>query len=332
VYPTQMSREIAEMPTAAERLATPSARAHSQKVAASLARLNPPALVTVARGSSDHAAAYLAYAAQITLKIPVASVGPSLASIFGVDLRMNGLAAVAISQSGASEDILRLCQSLRSTGGHIVALTNTGQSPLARSADAVIDVAAGPEKAVAATKSFLNSVVAGLWLLADWAEDDSLVTALDLLPKAMRGVASTDATQAAQTALSDARQAVILGRGASLGLAHEIALKLIETCGIHASSYSGAEVLHGPSALLEDGYPVIALTTGAGKGLDQALDRTRAQGAQVVALPAQSGTGHPLVDPLLDLQPLYQMIERLAVARGLDPDNPQHLQKETKTL
>ncbi|MEM9969612.1 MAG: SIS domain-containing protein [Pseudomonadota bacterium] len=327
-----MACEIAEMPEAVARLATPDARRASKSVAAELRRLSPAALVTVARGSSDHAATYLSYAVQSVLGIPVASIGPSIQSVYGKTLEMDGLAAIAISQSGGSEDITALCRSFTGGGGRVIALTNTPNSPLASAASHVIDIAAGPENAVAATKSFMNSVVAGLWLVADWAGDQHLVDALEALPDRMHKASDSAALRDVEDLLSDARQTVVIARGAGLGIAQEVALKLQEVCAIQALAYSAAEVLHGPSALLNEGYPVIALTTGAKDGMAQALDQLPRQGARVLALPGRNGTGHGLVDPLLDLQPLYSLAERLSVRRGYDPDAPPHLKKVTKTL
>ncbi|MEO0917475.1 MAG: SIS domain-containing protein [Pseudomonadota bacterium] len=329
---TQMAREIDEMPDAVARLATPEARANSQAVAATLRNLGPNAVVTVARGSSDHAATYLSYAIQAVLRIPVASVGPSIASVYGKELEMTGLAALAISQSGGSEDISALCRSFAQTGGYVVALTNTANSALASTSHQVIDISAGPERAVAATKSFLNSVVAGLWLVAHWADDDDLAQALHRLPERMREDDEVEAFEGIVDALSNAQKTMIIARGAGLGLAHEFALKLLETCAIHATSYSGAEVLHGPSAVLRDGYPVIALTAGHAKGMEQALDRLPGQGAHLITLPSRAAVDHPLVDPLLDVQPFYRVAARLSKQRGLDPDNPLHLRKVTNTL
>lgn len=326
-----MAREIAEMPEAARRLATPEARARSQAVATTLRARDPSAIVTVARGSSDHAATYLSYALQSVLGRPVASIGPSIHSVYGKSLRMDSLAALAISQSGGSEDISALCRSLSENGGQVIALTNTPDSPLAAASSDVIDISAGPEHAVAATKSFFNSVLAGLWLIADWADDPDLAQALQRLPDAMPNAAFQTADEV-QTVLADAQQTMIIARGAALGLAHEFALKLLETCAIHAAAYSGAEVLHGPSAVLRNGYPVVALSADNTLGMDQALDQLPRQGARVIALAPESGVNHPLVDPLLFVQPFYTMAEKLSVQRGLDPDNPPHLRKVTKTL
>ncbi|MDX8348906.1 SIS domain-containing protein [Cognatiyoonia sp. IB215446] len=329
---TQMAREIDEMPDAARRLATPQARSKSQEIAAALRELKPNTVITVARGSSDHAANYLSYAIQSVLGLPVASIGPSIHSVYGKELKMKGLAALAISQSGGSEDIAALCRSLARNGGHVVTLTNTPKSPLALAAQDVIDILAGSEHAVAATKSFFNSTIAGLWLIADWADDHDLAAALYRLPDCMKEDIEIPALDEVQQALRETQQTTIIARGAALGLAHEFALKLVETCEIHAASYSGAEVLHGPSAVLRDGYPVIALSTPDEKGIEQVLERLPVQGARVITLTTPPATGHWLVDPLFSVQPFYRLAERLSVSLGLDPDNPPHLRKVTKTL
>lgn len=330
--PTQMAREIDEMREAARRLAEPGARSQSQAVAAALRELNPAAVATVARGSSNHAATYISYAIQSILGLPVASVGPSLQTVYGMDLRMQGLAALAISQSGGSQDISALCRSMAKTGGHVVALTNTSESPLGRAAQDTIDTLAGSEKAVAATKSYFNSIVAGLWLVADWAEDHDLAEALQRLPDCMAEATDAGPIALAKDALLGAQKTTIISRGPSLGLADEFALKLLEASDIQAASYSAAEVLHGPSAILRDGYPVIVLSTRDQKGVKQAVDRLPDQGARVIVLPSSHSVGHWLVDPLLNVQPLYRLAESLSVLRGLDPDNPPHLNKVTMTL
>lgn len=288
---THMSREIAEIPEAARRLAAPEARARMAEVAQRLRKLDPPALVTIARGSSDHAATYLKYVAEVTLGLPVASIGPSTVTIHDTAFRARGLAALAISQSGSSQDLTALASALSAGGADVIALTNKAGSKLAGAADEVIDIAAGPELAVAATKSFVNSIIAGMWLVALWAEDDALCTALDRLPEALERRSGVAEAQAAFARLQQSDGALVIGRGVGLGLACETALKLVETCGMHASAYSGAEVLHGPSAILSDGFPVIALTTGAGRGMDQAIAQLTEQGAAVTALPPPQAPG-----------------------------------------
>lgn len=327
----QMRREIDEIPEAVERLSAPEVQAQLGDVASRLRRLDPPVILTVARGSSDHAATYLKYAIETMLGRPVASVGPSTVTVFGTRFRAEGLVALAVSQSGASGDLSDLAAALGAAGARVLALTNTRESPLARAAGEVLDVRAGPETAVAATKSFVNSIVAGLWLVAFWSRDRKLEEALRRLPDALARQAEAPELDDAFDALTGASGAMAIGRGAGLGVASEIALKLIETCGLHASAYSGAEVLHGPSAILTDGFPVLALASGAGAGMDQAMRRLSEQGARVFGLPARAETGHRLVDTLLDLPELYRRIEALSWARGRTPDAPRFLSKETRT-
>lgn len=326
-----MRREIAEIPEVAARLAAPEAQAEIAGAAARLRARDPAALITVARGSSDHAATYLKYAVEVTLGRPVASVGPSTVTVHDAPFRGAGLAVWAISQSGASRDLSALITRLGTGGADTLALTNTPGSPLAAAAGAVLDLRAGPERAVAATKSIVASIVAGLWLIAHWAGDAALTRALVRLPEALAAPPGPEA-EAALLSLKDQRSAILLGRGAGLRLAAEGALKLIETAGLHASAYSGAEVLHGPAALLSGGFPVLAMTTGAGDGMAQALRQLRGQGAAVTALPPAKGTGHPLGDPLLDMPALYRGFVALAEARGRSTDAPPFLSKETRTL
>ncbi|MEM6637659.1 MAG: SIS domain-containing protein [Pseudomonadota bacterium] len=303
-----------------------------RETAERLQKLDPHGVITVGRGSSDHAATYLSYAIQLTLGLPVASIGPSMASVYGQSLRARGFATLAISQSGASQDIVQLAGSLGSQGARVIALTNSADSPLTRVADHVVDVRAGRELAVAATKSFLNSIVSGLWIIAMWARDKTLARALQDLPDAIRAAALDPAHDQIQEALIHADRAMVIARGPTLGIAQEFSLKLIETCRIHATPYSAAEVLHGPSALLTDGFPVVALGGGVGAGLDQAIEKMKEQAARLIVVPANTNTGHALVDPLVGLQPLYRVTEALSRSRNLDPDRPAYLKKETKTI
>lgn len=330
---SHMAREIAEMQEAIRRLARPDAREASKTVGKTLQRLDPSTVVTVARGSSDHAATYLSYVIQSVIRVPVASIGPSIHSVYGRELKMRGLAALAISQSGGSEDTSALSRSLSAGGGHVVALTNTPSSPLAEASHQIIDIRAGPEKSIAATKSFLNSVVAGLWVISDWAGDEKLARSLQELPDHMDEADNRlQAWQETEEALCSTNGAMIIARGAALGLAGEFALKLLETCSIPAQSYSSAEVLHGPNAILKDGYPVVVLSDRNSKGTEQARQLLPMQGARLVCLPHRTATKHPLVDPLLDVQPFYSLVEKLSRGRGLDPDSPPHLRKITKTI
>lgn len=338
---TRMQAEVAEIPAAARRfLAT--ARAPLAAAAAALRAADPRLVVTVARGSSDHAATYLKYAVEIVAGIPVASVGPSIASIYGRRLRLEGAACLAISQSGRSPDIVEMTQGARAGGALTLALTNAAASPLAAAADHALPLAAGPERSVAATKSFVASVLAGLALLAEWREDAELAAAVAALPDQFARALACDWIPLADR-LARASQAFVLGRGPGFAIASEMALKFKETSAIHAEAYSAAEVLHGPAALVAAHFPVLALAVPdaalpqvaataarlAGQGADVFLTAPVAA-AGTTPLAAVEGV-HPLTAPLVLAVTFYRFVEALARRRGLDPDTPPHLRKVTET-
>jgi glucosamine--fructose-6-phosphate aminotransferase (isomerizing) len=338
---THMLREIREIPEASARLLDASEQALTEAGNAIRAR-NPPFLVTVARGSSDHVASFMKYAVELTAGIPVASVGPSVASIYGAKLRLDGSACLAISQSGKSPDIVAMAEEARSGGALTVALTNTADSPLARASDHAIDIMAGVERSVAATKTFVNSAIAGLALMAHCTSDESLLTALKELPRHFRKAVECDWMSLAG-ALGGASSLFILGRGPSFAIANEAALKFKETCGMHAEAYSAAEVMHGPLALVKPGFPVLALAARdrSEPSMAEAADLLRGKEAAVfvtsdlakkaVRLPF-AATGHPLTDPLALIVSFYAFVEAFARHRGLNPDEPRNLKKVTETL
>ena len=179
--PTQMRREIEEIPVAVARLLDEGAGT-VRDIAMAAAEHDPRFLISVARGSSDHASTYLKYASELLLGLPMASVGPSIASIYGADLRSDGALCLAISQSGKSPDIVELTRDVVRNGAYAVAITNDSGSPLAEAASATLDICAGKELSVAATKTFITSAVAGLWLMADGKKDQALLAAIKNLP------------------------------------------------------------------------------------------------------------------------------------------------------
>lgn len=339
--PTHMRLEIEEIPEATRRLL--SASAHQLEAAGLALRAREPAMVaTIARGSSDHASAFLKYAIELTAGIPVASIGPSIVSIYGRELKLARCAALAISQSGKSPDIVAMEQSARRSGALCIALTNTPDSPLASSADIAVALEAGVEKSVAATKSYVSSVVAGLSILVHWTGDKGLLDAFGALPAAFERAVTCDWTPFI-AALEGRDSIYILGRGPALAIAQEAALKFKETCGIHAEAYSAAEVLHGPARIVEAGFPVLVLASrDAGEaGVAEIADRLQGQGASVFATSdrvrqAQKlpfiATGHPITDALALVVSFYAFIEMLSRHRGFDPDHPPHLKKVTETL
>lgn len=339
--PTHMAREVAEIPEAAARFLTGSRDAVAT-AAAALRAADPRLIVTVARGSSDHAATYLKYAVELLAGVPVASVGPSIASIYNRPLRLEGAACIGISQSGRSPDITQMMQAAGAGGALTVAITNFADAPMAQASAHCLPLLAGVEQSVAATKTFVVSAVAGLALLAEWQEDDALRQALVTLPDALSQALALDWSPLASR-LSGAGSAYVLGRGPGTAIASEMALKFKETCGLHAEAYSAAEVLHGPAAIVQERFPVLALAVedAARPQLIATAERLAAQGADVfltgaeargvVTLPAVQGL-HPLVAPLVLVAGFYAFIEALARQRGFDPDTPPHLRKVTETL
>lgn len=337
---THMRREIEEIPEAITRLLT-KGRADLSKAAYALRAANPTFLVTVARGSSDHAATYLKYACELLIGIPVASVGPSVASVYGATCAADGSACFAISQSGRSPDILAMVQSLAATAVPTIVLCNDNKSPLAQMGSHSVDILAGAEHSIAATKSFVSSVVAGLMILAEWGKDDGLITAINALP-----------TQLAQAALNDwpdlRRQllaggpALVLGRGPTFAIAAEAALKLKETCAIHAEAYSTAEVMHGPVEIVDARFTALcfAANDAAMPGVIAAANKlTQVRAASFVtgssadyaSLLPHIRTGHPLTDPLALIVSFYANVEKLSRDMGRNPDRPAALKKVTET-
>ncbi|WP_292235841.1 SIS domain-containing protein, partial [Mesorhizobium sp.] len=278
---THMRREIDEIPEATARLLDGSAKVLAEAGRAIRER-DPHFVVTVARGSSDHAATFMKYAVELTAGLAVASVGPSIASIYGAKLRLAGSACLAISQSGKSPDIVAMAETARAGGALTVAITNTADSPLARASDYAIDILAGPERSVAATKTFVNSAVAGLALMAHATGDQALLSALARLPEHFGKAIACD-WMALAGALETPRSLFILGRGPSAAIANEAALKFKETCAMHAEAYSAAEVMHGPLALVGPGFPVLALAArdGSEPSVAEAADSLAGKGAAV---------------------------------------------------
>ena len=249
---------------------------------------------------------------------------------------------ISVSQSGGSPDIVTATENCVRGGAITVALTNTIDSPLARVCHHTIDIQAGLEQSVAATKTFVTSIAAGLLLLAHWQDDDALQQALVNLPDLCAEAIGTDWSLLVDR-LSKEESLFVLGRGPSMAIAEEAALKFKETCQIHAESYSSAEVMHGPVSIVGAGFPVLALAARdaaersiseiaakfAGEGADVFI--TSDLGASAIRLPFVS-TGHPLTDPLLLIVSFYVFIEQLARRKGINPDSPPNLRKVTETV
>ena len=297
--------------------------------------------VTVARGSSDHACAYLGYLIMARMGRLVTSLPMSLITLYKSPLVTRDTLAISISQSGQSPDVVEPIRYFRGGGATTVALVNDAASPLAQAAEWTMPLHAGREQSVAATKSFIASLVAGARLVAEWQGDAELKDGIAALPEALRGAVDLDWSPAIEV-LAPARNIMVVGRGISFPVALEAALKFKETSALQAEAFSGAEIKHGPMALIEDGYPLVIFATRgpAQASLIQLAAEMRGRGARVLlAAPADVAerdltlpvAATPDLDPIVAIQAFYMMAARLSAARGLDPDRPRHLNKVTKT-
>ncbi|HAT29461.1 MAG TPA: iron dicitrate transport regulator FecR [Janthinobacterium sp.] len=297
--------------------------------------------LTVARGSSDHAANYCAYLIMARLGRVVASLPMSLLTLNKSPLQTRDTLTIAISQSGQSPDVVEPIRYFREGGATTIALVNEIDSPLAHAAEWAMPLHAGREQSVAATKSFITSLVAGARLVAHWQNDPELLAGLQALPDALREASRADWSAAIEV-LAPAKNIMVVGRGISFPIALEAALKFKETSALQAEAFSGAEIKHGPMALIEDGYPLLIFATRGPTqaSLLQLAREMRERGARVLlAAPADVAerdltlptAATPDLDPIVAVQAFYVMAAKLAAARGMDPDRPRHLSKVTKT-
>lgn len=338
---SRMRSEIEEIPDAAQHLISASVQ-DVKAIAARLREVDPVFIATIARGSSDHAAAFLKYAIELETGLPVASLGPSIASVYGRQMRLADSATFAISQSGRSPDIVAMTANARRGASLTIALTNVIRSPLVAESAHGLDILAGPELSIAATKSFVNSTVAGLLILAAWTGNATLKAAIDDLPSALTHAISCDWTPLLQ-ALEGHSSLYILGRGPSLPIAAEVALKFKETSGMHAEAYSAAEVMHGPVSIVGKNFPVLALCArdNSEPHVLTICENLVNQGANVFVTSALTSratrlpfaaTGHGLTGALVQIASFYSFVEMLSRHCGLDPDKPPHLRKVTETV
>jgi glutamine---fructose-6-phosphate transaminase (isomerizing) len=336
---TKMFREAGEA-AAAVRAQIEQDRESMRNLGSILRDLQPRMIVTSARGSSDHAATYAKYLIESHARVSTASAAPSISSIYAAGTDLRGAVFIAISQSGRSPDLLSTVASARSHGATIVALCNSPDSPLATGADHFIPLRAGPETSVAATKSYIASLSALLHLVAAWTLNRDLLDAFLRLPALLESAWQLD-WSAAVTQLQQARSLFVVGRGYGLGIAQEAALKLKETCALHAEGFSSAEVQHGPMALVREGFPVLVFSQNdeTREGIRLLVREFVDRGATVIAAGVQStGTvplpvieADPVIEPLLMIQSFYRLANAVSLARGLNPDLPPHLRKITET-
>ncbi len=312
-------------------------------LAAALDASPPVFAATIARGSSDHAASYGATLLALAAGLATASLPPSLVSRYGVKPELGRALVLGLSQSGASPDLVASMEAATASGAVTAAIVNQPGSPLAGAARHELPQRAGAERSVAATKSFVLTLVAIARLIAVWRGDRTLEESLERLPERLEAALGVDWGRAVE-ALAPAEHLYVLGRGPTLAIANEAALKLKETSYLHAEAFSSAEVRHGPRAVIDDGFPLLALALADAGGADTAVfaaEMAAAGGTVITASPDASVAGqvvrlpeplHPLLDPIVAITAFYPMAAALAVARGHDPDKPRGLKKVTSTV
>jgi glucosamine--fructose-6-phosphate aminotransferase (isomerizing) len=338
-----MTSEAAEAPEVVRRAFA--ANADLLRTLGASLRATPPSVVlTVGRGSSDHATLYSKYLIEQYLRIPVSSVAPSVVSVTGATPRdLRTALVIAVSQSGRSPDILASVTAAHDAGARVIAIVNDTASPLAHAASAVLSLEAGIERSVAATKTCIASLAVLVDLVQHWSGDQSLRAALDGLSTTLARASACDWSPLREQ-FADAQNLFVVSRGPGFGVAHEIALKFKETSAIHAEAFSAAELAHGPMTMVRDGLPVLMLASPDHAEEIAALAlRVAARGARVLcaglvaprdgvtALPVPANV-HAALAPIAWLPSFYPVVAQLALNRGLDPDRPPFLNKVTKTL
>ena len=334
---TAMAREIAQIPALSERLLARQQQVDS--IAARIERARPRLVVLCGRGSSGHVGVYLRYLFEARFGVLVSAAAPSVVTTYLRLPDMRDTLFVVISQSGRSPDIVMATEVARKLGALTLAIVNDEASPAAKAAELVLPVGAGPERAVAATKSVVLTMVAGAQLVATLTRDDELGAALRRLPDRLAHAAACNWSSWGES-LAGAPAAFVAGRGYGLGSAREIALKLTETLQLPALGYSTAELRHGPRAAITKATPVLILRQSDETAVtaDELARDLRQAGENVFSADGADArlpwldADHPVGDPIAMLMPAYRAIEAAARRAGLDPDNPPYLNKVTSTL
>jgi len=336
---TRMAREMAEQPDRERALIgrRDEIAEHVRAVAPSPLR----GITIVARGSSDHAAVYGRYLLEAATGKPVSLAAPSLHTLYRVDADYGGQLVIAVSQSGATPEIVRTLDALQTGGGRGLAMTNDPHSDLARTADGVIELQVGEERAVPATKTVTAQFIAFALIAAALGRAPFTRDQLDLVPTATESILDDpEPPAAAAERLAGTSELIVVARGYMYAAALETALKVKETCSVLADGYSSADLRHGPIAAVTRGFPVVALRA-YGPAFDDMCSlvdelRTREASVSVIgsderaemSLPTQ--VPEPLT-PIVAVVRGQQLAHGLATRLGYDPDNPQGLSKVTVT-
>lgn len=341
-----MREEIEEQPTAIERLLRDEA-ANVERLCAEIRRRGIAYVYIAARGTSDHAAVFAKYLIEIETGVPVGLAAPSVVTLYGSRLKLENALVLGISQSGEAADAIEVLRQARAAGQLTACITNSPGSPMAEAAEYAIDCRAGPEHSLPATKSYTTSLAAVALLACGMGARPELRAALDRVPTWIRRVLAME--QLVERRAERYRymsKCVVLARGRNQATALEVALKLAETCYVEAHPYSGADFIHGPIAIVEEGFPCILFAPG-GPAYPAMLDlagRLRERGAEAIIVSDQADILNLAVTPIgmsseIDeaVTPLVYVVAgqllacHLARVKGRDPDQPRGLTKVTVT-
>jgi glucosamine--fructose-6-phosphate aminotransferase (isomerizing) len=344
-----MRREIGQVPAVVERVLA-SVPGEVGPVARAVAAASPRWVTIAGRGTSDHAAEYAQYLIETCLGLPTGLAKPSVTTVYGASLRWRSGLVVAVSQSGQSPDVIAVLEAARAGGALTLAITNDAGSPLASAAELVLEIHAGRERAVPATKTYVAELAAVAVLVDALRPAAGLADGLHRLPGLLRAtVERSEAWLAGDgrpflEALAGSDRALLVSRGYNLATALELALKLKETVGVFAEAYSTADFAHGPVVLASEGVPTLAIRPDGPIGID--VDASLAQvdrrggriavvgGAEVQDRPRALSLAHELPEaltPIVYVVPGQLLVEATAVRRGIDPDAPTGLRKVTLT-
>ncbi|WP_298179743.1 SIS domain-containing protein [Saccharomonospora sp.] len=338
-----MAAEVAEQPDVLTRLVQ--ARSDIAAVGKTIAERRPRFVLLAARGTSDHAAIYAKYLIEVLLGLPAGHVSPSTTTLYRAEQDLTDVLLIAVSQSGGSYDLLEVTQAARAQGALTVAVTNTPSSPLQEVAELAVDVRAGIEKAVAATKTYTATLLA-LYLLIDSVRGGEAEHVGDIGELASRTL--TDTAEDVERAIARYRFAdriLTTARGYSYATALESSLKLSETSYLPTRAFSGTDLLHGPIAAVDAETAVVGIAgTGAGGGsMLDVFDTLSERGADLLCV---GSAAHSVptaaltipvpetaeeISPIVEVLPIQRLALGLSLARGFDPDRPRGLHKVTKT-
>jgi glutamine---fructose-6-phosphate transaminase (isomerizing) len=335
----QMAREMTEQPARLRHLIGRLDAIGERVRAVAPAPLN--GVTMVARGSSDHAAVYGRYLLEAATGRPVSLAAPSLHTLYGVDVDYSGQLVIAVSQSGATPEIVRTLQVLQDAGGSGLAITNDPESALAKTAGEAVDLGLGEELAVPATKTVTGQFTAFAIIASALGRVPFTRGELQAVPESVQAVLDDPGpVAAAAEALVGASQLIIVARGYLFAAALETALKIKETCSLLADGYSAADLRHGPIAAVTHGLPIVALCVSGPAFSDVAslVDELRARQASVLVVgngeradvPLPANAPEPLA-PIVAVVRGQQLAHELALRLGYDPDSPEGLTKVTRT-